>query len=486
MSEIQTAAKSARPPAGRDRITTDRRWLTLVVMVGAVLMDLIDITIVNVALPSIKADLGTTAAQTEWVISAYMVAFAAVLIIAGSFGDLFGRKRVFLIGICGFGAASLAAGVAQTPTELIAARFVQGASAAAMVPQLLATIRTIFPAEERGKAFGVYGAILGLASAFGLLLGGVLTNADIFGWGWRSVFVINVPIAVAALVGTLRVVPETREPSAARPDMQGALLLAAAIVAIVYPLLEGHSHGWPVWGWFLLAGGVALLVCLWVVEDRREPSGRAPLLRTELLRIPAFSAGMVTQAAFSAGVQGFFIVFALWIQAGKGFSPLGAGLTTIAFSIGSFVLAGVAIPLAQRYGRLIISGGGLLLAVGAALVALGSGSVGTGTDPWPVTPGLVIAGMGLSLMIIPLANVVLAAVPARAAGGAGGQLSTAQQLGGAIGVAVVGTVFFSALEGHSYTHALKQATPVIAAFFILAALVALALPGTAVADEEAF
>jgi MFS family permease len=209
-------------------------------------------------------------------------------------------------------------------------------------------------------------------------------------------------------------------------------------------------------------------------------------LRTELLRIPAFSAGMVTQAAFAAGVQGFFIVFALWIQAGKGFSPLAAGLTTIAFSVGSFVLAGVAIPLAQRYGRLIISSGALLLAVGAALVALGSGSVGTGTDPWPVAPGLVIAGMGLSLMIIPLANVVLAAVPARAAGGAGGQLSTAQQLGGAIGVAVVGTVFFSALEGHSYTHALKQATPLIAAFFILAALVALALPGTAVADEEGF
>src|SRR5436190_9106904 len=222
MSQIKTATESARLPAGRDR----RRWLTLVVMVGAVLMDLIDITIVNVALPSIKRDLGTTAAETEWVISAYMVAFAAVLIVAGSFGDLFGRKRIFLIGICGFGAASLAAGVAQTPTELIAARFVQGASAAAMVPQLLATIRTIFPADERGKAFGIYGAILGFASAFGLLLGGVLTNADIFGWDWRSVFFVNLPIAGAALVGTVRVVPETREPSAARPDIKGALLLA--------------------------------------------------------------------------------------------------------------------------------------------------------------------------------------------------------------------------------------------------------------------
>src|SRR5439155_683660 len=225
--------------------------------------------------------------------------------------DLFGRKRVFRTGIAGFGIASLAAGLAQNPAERIAARVVQGAAAAAMIPQLLATFRTIFTHAERGKAFGMYGAILGFASALGLVLGGVLTDANLFGWSWRSVFFVNVPVAVLAFVAAARLVPETRDRSAGRPDLTGAALLAAAL------------------------------------------------------------------------------------------------------------LASAAVPLAQRYGRYVLCGGGLLLAAGTAAIQLGAGHVGTGTDPWPVVPGLVLAGAGLSLLVIPLANVVLAAVPSQAAGGAG-------------------------------------------------------------------
>src|ERR687888_2361816 len=186
------------------------RWLAAIVMIGAAMMDLIDLTVVNVALPTIRSDLGASGTQLEWVVSGYMLAFAATLIVAGSFGDLLGRKRLFCGGIALFGLASLAAGLAQTPGALIAARVVQGAAAAAMIPQLLGTFRAMFSGEERGKAFGMYGAILGFASAIGLVLGGVLTDADIFGWGWRSVFFVNVPVAVFSLVATLRVVPETR------------------------------------------------------------------------------------------------------------------------------------------------------------------------------------------------------------------------------------------------------------------------------------
>src|SRR3954451_19448367 len=209
-----------------------KRWLAAVVMIGAAMMDLIDLTVVNVALPTIQRDLGATGTQLEWVVSAYMLAFAAMLIVAGSFGDLLGRKRIFVGGIALFGVASLAAGLAQSPGELIAARVVQGAAAAAMIPQLLGTFRVIFPADERGKAFGMYGAILGFASAFGLILGGLLTDADLFGWGWRTIFLINVPIALAALISAIRVVPETREPQAGRPDLLGAALLTGAIVAV--------------------------------------------------------------------------------------------------------------------------------------------------------------------------------------------------------------------------------------------------------------
>ncbi len=483
MSAHETHA-AADPAVTAGAAAYPRRWLAAVVMIGAALMDMIDITVVNVALPTIRSDLGASGTQLEWVVSAYMLAFAAVLIIAGSFGDLFGRKRVFLAGIAGFGVASLAAGLAQTPAELIAARVVQGAAAAAMIPQLLATFRTVFSHAERGKAFGMYGAILGFASALGLVLGGVLTDANLFGWSWRSVFFVNVPVAVLAFVAAARLVPETRDRSAGRPDLTGAVLLAGALVAVAYPLLEGRSLGWPAWAWVLLAAGLVMLAGLGLIEERRQHTRVAPLLRTRLFRIPAFTAGLTVMLAFSAGVQGFFLIFAVWIQTGMGYSPLAAGLTALAFSAGSFLLASAAVPLAQRYGRYVLCGGGLLLAAGIAAIQLGAGYVGTGTNPWPVVPGLVLAGAGLSLLIIPLANVVLAAVPSQAAGGAGGLFSTAQQLGGALGVAVVGTIFFGQLGAHSFTQAFTHSLPVTAGLFLASAALSLMLPKTAVADEH--
>ena len=206
-----------------------------------------------------------------------------------------------------------------------------------MAPQVLATFRAIFARQERGKAFGIYGAMLGFASAIGLVLGGLLTEANVFGWEWRSVFYVNVPVAVVTLIAGARYVPETRDPAARRPNVPGAVLLAGSLVAIVYPLLEGRQLGWPAWVWLLMAAGVAGLVVLGRFEAR--PSGRsvAPLLRTELFRVPAFAAGMGIQLAFFAGMQGFFIAFALWLQAGEHFSPLKAGVTAVAFSVGSFL-----------------------------------------------------------------------------------------------------------------------------------------------------
>jgi EmrB/QacA subfamily drug resistance transporter len=484
-----TVVAGTRPgstPAARRSTSHSRRWLAAAVLIGAALMDMIDVTIVNVALPSIRSDLGASSTQLAWMLSGYMLAFAAALIVAGSFGDLLGRKRVFLIGVALFGAASLAAGLARTPDQLITARVAQGAAAAAMIPQVLATFRAMFTGKERGQAFGMYGAVLGFASALGLVLGGVLTDADLFGWGWRTVFFINVPIALVSLVAGARLVPETRDRLAGRPDVIGAAHLTVALVAIAYPLLEGRNLGWPVWLWPVLAGGFATLVGLWVVEDRRDHARVAPLLRTRVFRIPAFGAGLTVQFAFAAGLQGFFLVFALWLQAGMGFSPLAAGLTTVAFSVGSFALAPVAVALAQRYGRLVLACGGLLLALGIVGVALGASSVGTGVNPWPIVPGLVIAGAGLSLLVIPLVNVVLAAVPVGAAGGASGLFSTAQQFGGAVGIAVVGTAFFARLGSRSVTEAFTQCLPIAAGLFLVAAVLALLLPRTALTEDEMF
>jgi MFS family permease len=354
-----------------------------------------------------------------------------------------------------------------------------------MIPQLLATYRAIFSGEERGKAFGIYGAILGFASALGLVLGGALTDANLFGWGWRTVFLVNVPIAIVSFALAARFVPETNDPAAGRPDVVGATLLAAAIVAIGYPLLEGRSQGWPVWIWVMLAAGVVALGALGLIEDRRRHARVAPLLRTKLFRIAAFSAGLTVQMAFSAGLQGFFLAFAVWLQTGLGYSPLGAGLTSLAFSVGSFALAPMAVPLAERYGRFVLIAGALLLALGVVGVGIGVDGVGAG-DPWPIVPGLAVAGAGLSLLVIPLVNVVLAAVPAEAAGGASGLFSTAQQLGGALGVALVGTIFFSELETSSFSGAFLSTLPVIGGLFLVAAALAVILPRTAVADAEAF
>jgi EmrB/QacA subfamily drug resistance transporter len=475
--------EQSRAPAAAAAGAYPRRWLAAVVMIVAATVDLIDGTIVNVALPTIRRDLGAGPAQLEWVVSAYMLGFAAALITAGSLGDLLGRKRLFLIGTAMFGAASLGAGVAQTANELIVARVVQGAAAATMSPQVLATFRAMFAGKERGAAFGVYGATLGFASAIGLILGGVLTQANLFGWGWRTVFLVNVPIVLGSLVATVLVVPETRARSNRRPDLVGAGVLTAAMVAIVYPILEGRRLGWPAWGWGMIAAGVVALVALAVAEQRRPRGQVAPLLRPQLLRRPAFTAGLIVQTAFSIGMQGFAIVFALWVQAGQHYTPLRAGLTMVAFSVGSFIAAPLAIPLARRYGRLVLTGGALLMAAGTAGIAVGAHHVGTGTGPWPLVPGLLVSGLGLALLVIPLVNVVLAAVPAHAAGGASGLFSTAQQLGGAIGVAVMGTIFFGDLAGGSLKSAYLGTTPYLVAVFLAAGALCLALPATAV-DED--
>jgi len=460
------------------------------------------VTIVNVALPTIRRDLHASATQLEWVVSGYMLAFAAALIIAGNLGDLFGRKKVFLCGVAVFGLASLAAGLSGSGAELIAARVVQGTAAAAMAPQVLATFRAIFAGPERGKAFSIYGAMLGFASAVGLLLGGLLTDANLFGWSWRAVFFVNVPVAAGSLIAGLRFVPETRDPGARRPDVPGAVLLAASLVAIVYPLLEGRQLGWPAWVWVLLAAGLAGLGVLGLLEARRggrrnggrggggrggggakAPEGAAPLLRAGLFRVPAFAAGLGVQLAFAAGMQGFFLAFALWLQAGEHFSPLKAGLTAAAFSVGSFIGAPAAVPLAQRHGRRVLAIGGLLMAAGIAGISLAAPHVGLGGSPWPVVPGLVVAGAGLALLVIPLVNVVLAAVPVEAAGGAAGLFSTAQQLGGAVGVALLGTVFFGYLNGHSFEAAIVRTAPYAIGAFALCAILSMLLPRTAVSEE---
>ncbi|MEU2286763.1 MFS transporter [Streptomyces sp. NPDC013178] len=470
------------PPTATD--PHPRRWAAAVVMMTAALMDLLDTTIVNVAIPSIGHDLHASASDLQWTVSAYLLGFAAALIVSGHLGDRLGRRTLFLVGTAGFGLTSLACGVAQSPGQLIAARAAQGVLAAVLIPQVIGSFRTLFHGKERGAAFGMYGAVAGFASAIGLLLGGVLTDADLFGWGWRSVFLVNVPVALVTFVAGALLVPATKERSAGRPDALGSLVLAAGLVAIVLPLVQGRENGWPLWGWACLAAGVLAVTGLGVFEARRRRAGTVPLLPARAFRLPAFSVGVLVQLLFSVGMQGFFLVFAVWLQAGQRYTPMQAGVLTVAFSVGGFLTAPAADALAVRHGRHVLGAGALLMAGGFAWVwsAVADASP-THTGAWPLVPGLAVAGAGLGFLVVPLVNVVLSAVPADLAGGASGIFSTAQQFGGALGAAIIGTVFF----GHAddgLTEALDTAMPWVTGGFLLCAALCALLPRTATAGHS--
>ncbi|MFG2331249.1 MFS transporter [Streptomyces sp. NPDC048604] len=431
-----TTTTAAGPAADGAAAAHPRRWAAAVVMMTAALMDLVDVTIVNVALPSLGRELGASESALQWTVSAYLLGFAATLIVAGHLGDRYGRKALFLGGTVGFGLASLVCGLAQSPGQLITARAVQGVAAAVLMPQVLGSFHSLFRGNERGKVFGLYGAVGGFASAIGLLLGGVLTDADLFGLGWRSVFLVNVPVAVVVAIVAAVVVPETRERTAARPDVPGSLVLAAALVAIVLPLVQGREYGWPGWGWALLATGLLGLAAL---------ARRGTLLPGRVFRVRAFSYGLAVQLLFALGMQGFFLVYAIWLQGGQGYTPLQAGVLMLAFSAGGFLTAPAADPLAERLGRLVPVTGAAAMAAGFGWVwAAMDGAQAAHTGAWPMVPGLVLAGAGLGLLIVPLVTIVLSAAPPELAGGASGIFSTAQQFGGALGAAIVGTAFFSA------------------------------------------
>jgi EmrB/QacA subfamily drug resistance transporter len=451
-------------------------------MIVAALLDLIDVTIVNVALPTVARDIDASPTQLEWVVSAYALGFAAVLIIAGRLGDLWGRKKLFLAGVGMFGLASLTCTLAQNPSELIASRALQGAFAATLVPQVLATFRSIFHGRERGSVFGLYGAIAGVASALGLLLGGLLVNANLFGLSWRTVFMINIPIVALVLLAGALLVPATREREVGRPDVLGSIVLAAGMVGIVFPLLEGRHYGWPLWGWFCLAGGVMSVVALGWLEAHRRSEGVLPLLPLRLFAVPAFSAGLLLQLVFSLALQGFFLILSIWLQSGQEYSPLRTGFVGTAFSVGVFLTAGLASRLAPRLGRIVLMTGAFLLALGIAGVDVAAHQAGSHMNPWLLVPGLVVAGMGLGLLVVPLVNVVISAVSPSEAGNASGIFNTAQQLGGALGIAVIGTLFFGRSSSPGLTGAFTFAVPVVAGCFVLCALLCLTLPRTAVTE----
>jgi EmrB/QacA subfamily drug resistance transporter len=432
-----------------------RRWLALGVVLIAVFMQLMDISIVNVAIPSIQRDLDASYSQVQWVLAGYQLAFAVVLITGGRLGDIYGRKRLFLIGVTGFTIASALCGLAQTPVMLVGSRIFQGAMGALMFPQALSVTQVEFPQRERGAAFGITGAVIGLATISGPLLGGLLIAGNLFGLDWRPIFLVNLPLGVLAVVAALVLLHESRAEGALRLDPGGVAIASVALLMLIYPLVEGRDLGWPVWTFLLMAASVPVFALFALYERRKTRKDNSPLVVLSLFRERPFVSGLLLNVVFFSGVAAFFLTFSLFLQIGLGFTALHSGLTTVPFSVGTAIASAVSVRLAPRLGRAILSLGCLLLAGGMVAVIGTINRYGEAVHSWQLLPALVVCGLGLGCTIPPLINVILAGIGRRNVGSASGVLSTTQQFGGALGVAIIGVIFFGLLS--------SQAGPTISA-----------------------
>jgi MFS family permease len=398
---------------------------------------------VNVAAPSIRRDLGGGATTLQWFGAAYTLAFAVLLITGARLGDLVDRRRVFLVGVTGFTLASAACAAAPSTGFLIVTRVLQGAFGALLIPQGFGMIKAVFAEDEVQKAFAAFGPVIGLSAVISPIVGGALTSGNLLGLGWRAVFLVNVPLGIIGLIGSLRVLPRTTRVPGTRLDPGGAAIMTIAAFALIYPLVQGRQLGWPVWVFGLFAAGILGLAGFSLYERRH---GERALIAPSLLRNGTYTSGLLVALCFFASMIGLNLVLSLFCQIGQGFSPLRTGLTLAPFALGVAFTAGPSYPLARRFGRASIQVGFVVMGGGLALLALMVHAGGTHTSTWDLVPGELLAGAGMGLALPPLFDFVLAGVQEHEIGSASGVLNAVQQFSAALGIAVFATVFFSYLD----------------------------------------
>ncbi len=456
-------------------------------VLAAEVMDLLDATVIAIAGPSIRADLigadpaGGTA-FLQWLAAGYTLAFAVGLVTGGRLGDVFGRRRMFLAGAAGFTLMSLLCAVAPGPAWLVAFRVLQGLAGAVLIPQGLGLIKAAFPPEQLGAAFGAFGPVMGLSAVCGPIVAGVLVDADLFGTGWRMIFLINLPVGVAALIGAWLVLPRPdQERSPLRLDLAGTVLLSGALLLLVFPLVQGRELGWPWWAWAMMALSVPVFGAFQRYQRRLHRLGRSPLIEPSLLAKQRFTAGLLVGLIFFAGLMGLTLILSVYLQLGLGFSPLRAGLTQSPWAFGTAVGAVAGHVLSARFGgRRLLVGGTAVLAAGvvALLVTL---TVADGpVSSMALLPSLLVLGIGMGCSMAPYFDIVLAAVDEHEVGSASGTLTAAQQVGGAIGVAALGTAFFAWAQpqqlGRVFDAALRHVLWLELGLLALAAGLAFLLP----------
>jgi EmrB/QacA subfamily drug resistance transporter len=430
--------------------------LALPVLLAATFMTTLDIFVVNVAIPDMQRGLHASVAAIQWVVAGFGLVLATGLVTAGRLGDTYGRRRMFGWGLAVFTLASAGCGLAPGTGALVAGRLAQGLGAALLSPQVLAVLRTAWSGRAQGRAFTAYGLTMGIGAVFGQLIGGLLIRADLFGCGWRACFLVNLPVGLAALVLVPRALPESYGPERHRLDLTGALLSAAAVTGLVLPLIQGRQQGWPLWTWLCLAASGLLFAAFGAHQHRASRGGGTePVLHTALFRLRGFPLGTVAQLVFWSGQASFFLVLALYLQQGRGLTPLHSGVVFTVIGAGYVLTSMAADRIAERLGRATVPTGALVMAAGiAALAAAVHHDGGTGSVWW-LAPGLAVDGVGMGMIITPLTAAALSGVPTRLVGSAAGLVGTLQQVGGALGVALLGIVFYGAVgHGGGFPHAL--------------------------------
>ncbi|WP_434599876.1 MFS transporter [Streptomyces sp. A5-4] len=456
-------------------------WPAVAVVMVGMFMAILDSFIVVVAGPAIQADLGASVGQLQWVLAGYQLSYAVFMITGGRLADLYGRKRIFITGTAVFTLSSLACAMAQNPGTLIGARIVQGLGAALMVPQVFAVITLAVPEKARHRVFGTLGIVIGLATMSGQLVGGLLIGADLFGTGWRSVFWVNVPIGIATIVFAAKYVPESRATGTRKLDLPGVMALSAALLLLTFPLIQGREAGWPWWTWACFAASIAAFALFVVLERGIDRRGGEPLMKLSLFSQRSFSLGIVLVMAVYALLTSYYLALSISMQEGLGMSALGAGLVYTPAAVTFFVFSKVAGRLVPKYGRRVLEIGAVVLAAGylTTAVVLLSGSRLT---PLLIIPTLMLQSVGGGLLITPLLNTVLSRIAPETVGMASGVLSTAQQIGGALGVAVIGAVFFNSYHPDTdgridaAGHAFAMSSLTTFAIAVLAAVLVFLLP----------
>jgi EmrB/QacA subfamily drug resistance transporter len=463
-------------------------WGPTLVLLAGTFIAVLDFFIVNVAVPSIQKDLHTSSAGIEWIVAGFAITYGSGLIIGGRLGDIFGRRRMFVIGLVLFILSSALCGAAPDTAVLIIGRLIQGFSAALFSPQILTIFRTAFPGPLQLRAFNAYGVTMGLAAVFAQLIGGLLIQANPGDLTWRSCFLINIPIGIVALALVPKFVPESRAPGRPRLDIVGMFLIALSLTAVALPLIEGRQLGWPAWSWVVLGASVVLLAIFVIYEKGLSARGGSPLVDMSLFSERAFSAGLGAQLIFWTGQASYFLIFALYVQFGRGLGPLDAGLTFMAIGAGYMLTSTTARFVAAKLGRQVIALGAVLRIIGIVLLMLALAKVGDGGNiGWLVVP-LIIDGAGQGLAVAPLAATVLSRVTPQHAGAASGVLTTGIQVGNALGVAVVGVIFYGVLNhttgANSYAHAFSYSLIYVLCAAVLLALFVQLLPRTPGAPKK--